>query len=787
VYVAGNFRTARPAGAAPGTNTVPRNYVLAFRLSTGVLVPDWAPSLNAQAVSITASPDGTRIYVGGSFTTVNGATAYRVAAISAVGQPNQGQMIQSFQPYVSSRVNAIVATANVVYLGGWFNALNSSTRSKAGAVSASDGTTTGWNPATAGGDVIALALSPDASRMVMGGNFTSMNGSSNPGYGLASVDTITGRTNFPFAVNSVVRDATSNGAILSLAGDGNYVYGTGYDFGSGANFEGAFSAAWNDGGSNWIEDCHGDSYGVAPIGNAVYVVGHPHYCGNIGGFPQTDPWSYYHAIAFSRQATGTITRDPLGYPNFEGNPSPTLQNWFPSLDIGSFTGQSQAAWAVTGNSQYVVLGGEFPRVNGVAQQGLVRLAVKDIAPNARGPMLSGGAWVPTIQSPSSGTVRIDWQANHDQDNKNLTYRVVRDGALTVNTVSRESTFWQRPTLTFTDTGLPPGSSHTYQIVASDPFGRQASSQSATVTVAGTPTTNTPPAASFSSTTNGLTVSLNASASSDPDGTITSYAWNFGDGSSGSGTPATHTYAAAGTYTIILTVTDNAGATGTTSHQITVSGGTVPLVHARDSFERTVASGFGSAEVGGAWNTWGSSGTSLSVNGGRGNVTHSNAASSGTAYLDAVSTSDLDLWLKLSLDKVTNGGGSYLTVVGRSRGTSGEYRAKVSVSASGAVTLQLVRSSGSETVLGTANPGLTYVPGDQLQVRLRVTGVSPTTLSAKIWKVGTTEPGAWQVTAQDSTTALQGPGGIGLSTYLSSSATNLPVAVRYDDLLAQATN
>ncbi|WP_454699186.1 PKD domain-containing protein [Arthrobacter humicola] len=787
VYVAGNFRTARPAGAAPGTNTVPRNYVLAFRLSTGVLVTDWAPSLNAQAVSITASPDGSRIYVGGAFTTVNGATAYRVAAINAIGQPNQGQMIQSFRPYVNSRVNAIVATANVVYLGGWFNALNSSTRSKAGAVSAADGTTTGWNPLTAGGDVIAMVLSPDASRIVLGGNFSSMNGSSSPGYGLASVDTLAGRTNFPFAVNSVVRDAGTNGAILSLAGDGNYVYGTGYDFGSGANFEGTFSAAWDDGRINWIEDCHGDTYGVAPIGNAVYVVGHPHYCGNIGGFPETNPRSFHHSIAFSRQATGTITRDPLGYPNFEGNPSPTLQNWFPALDVGSFTGQFQAAWAVTGNSQYVVLGGEFPRVNGAAQQGLVRLAVKDIAPNARGPMLSGGAWVPTVQSASSGTVRIDWQANHDQDNKNLTYRVVRDGAVTVHTVSRESTFWQRPTLTFTDTGLAPGSSHTYQVIASDPFGRQASSQSATVTVSGTPTANTPPTASFSSTTNGLTVSLNASASSDQDGTITSYAWNFGDGSSGSGTPASHTYAAEGTYTIVLTVTDNAGATGTTSGQITVSGATVPLVHARDSFERTVASGFGNAEAGGAWSTWGSSGTSLSVNGGRGNVTHSNAASSGTSYLNAVSTTDLDLWLKLSLDKVTNGGGSYLTVVGRNRGTSGEYRAKISVSGSGAVNLQLVRSSGGETVLGSANPGLTYSPGDEMQLRLQSTGVSPTVLRAKLWKVGTAEPAGWQVTAQDSTAALQGPGGIGLSTYLSGSATNLPVTVRYDDLLAQTTN
>lgn len=788
VYAAGNFRTARPAGAAPGTNTTPRNYVLAYRLSTGALIPDWAPSLNAQAVAITASPDGTRIYVGGLFTTVDGANAYRVAAINAVGQVNQGKMISTFRPVVNTKVNAIVATASVVYLGGWFTALNSTPRSKAGAVRASDGSTTGWNPGTGSGDVMALALSPDASRIVLGGSFTTMNGSNNPGYGLASVDTVTGRTNFPFAVNSVVRDATSTGAILHLSGDANYVYGVGYAYGrTGANFEGAFSAAWSDGKINWIEDCHGDSYGVAPIGNVVYVVSHAHYCGNIGGFPETSPRSYHYAKAFSRQATGTITRDPHGYENFEGKPAPTLQNWFPTLTAGTFTGQYQAAWAVTGNSQYVVMGGEFPRVNGVPQQGLVRMAIKELAPNARGPVLTGGSWVPTVQSPSSGTARIDWQTNYDQDNKNLTYRVIRDGAVTVTTVSRESTFWQRPTLSYTDSGLAPGSTHSYQVIASDPFGRQATSATATVTVAGTPTGNTPPTASFTSTASGLTVSVNGSASSDPNGTISSYAWNFGDGQSGSGVSASHTYAAAGTYTITLTVTDNAGATGSSSRQISVtSGGFVPLVMARDAFERTVTSGFGSAEIGGAWTTWASSGTSLNVSGGRGNTTHSNGGSSASAYLRAVASNDVDLWTKLSLDKVTNGGGSYFSVIGRDRGTSGDYRAKVAISATGVVTLHTVRYVGGETVLGSFNPGLTYAAGEELQLRLRVTGQSPTTISAKVWKVGTAEPAAWQVTVQDSTAALQGTGAIGFSTYLSGSATNWPVTVRYNDLLAQTT-
>ncbi|SKB61830.1 hypothetical protein SAMN05660473_01612 [Arthrobacter sp. 49Tsu3.1M3] len=71
VYVAGSSGTARPAGSSAGTNTVVRRNILAYNLTTGELLP-FAPALNAQASSIAASPDGSRIYVGGDFTTVNG-------------------------------------------------------------------------------------------------------------------------------------------------------------------------------------------------------------------------------------------------------------------------------------------------------------------------------------------------------------------------------------------------------------------------------------------------------------------------------------------------------------------------------------------------------------------------------------------------------------------------------------------------------------------------------------------------------------------------------------------
>ena len=99
----------------------------------------------------------------------------------------------------------------------------------------------------------------------------------------------------------------------------------------------------------------------------------------MGGHPQTSPWT------FQRGQAETIYPDPTGAVNvggkFNGRPRAQQLHWLPTLAIGTFTGQAQAAWTVEGNSQYVVLGGEFPRVNGANQQGLARFAIKSIAPN----------------------------------------------------------------------------------------------------------------------------------------------------------------------------------------------------------------------------------------------------------------------------------------------------------------------------------------------------------------------------------------------------------------------
>src|SRR5690242_16504742 len=92
VYAGGSFSTARPAGSAPGANTVSRTHLLAYDIRTGVLVPGFAPQLNGQVLSVAASPDGSRIYIAGDFTTVNGVVRYRVAALD----PTTGAVVTAF-------------------------------------------------------------------------------------------------------------------------------------------------------------------------------------------------------------------------------------------------------------------------------------------------------------------------------------------------------------------------------------------------------------------------------------------------------------------------------------------------------------------------------------------------------------------------------------------------------------------------------------------------------------------------------------------------------------------
>jgi PKD repeat protein len=89
-----------------------------------------------------------------------------------------------------------------------------------------------------------------------------------------------------------------------------------------------------------------------------------------------------------------------------------------------------------------------------------------------------------------------------------------------------------------------------------------------------PIKNKPPSAQFSMTPaspveTGTQITYDGTGSADSDGTITGYQWLFGDGTTAEGRTVTHTYTNNMVYQVTLTVIDNGGETGTTSHDMTV--------------------------------------------------------------------------------------------------------------------------------------------------------------------------------------------------------------------------
>lgn len=469
VFVGGQFNNARPPGAAVGAaSSVPAANLFAYDIRTGNPLPNFSHQTNGQVRAVMASSDNSRIYVGGDFTAIDGHPRAHVAAFDAT----TGVLLDDFQPNVDGRVTAIAVSPTQIYIAGQFSKVNGTDRGfVAGLTSAGD--VTGWRAYPNGYDVLSMVVTPDNSKVILGGRFSMLNGAYV--YGQGAVSATTGAL-MPWAANTIIKDSVKGG-ITSLTTDGQYIYGTGYAFGAGGEFEGPFVANPDDGSLVWMADCHGDNYSIAANSTAVYSVGHAHECLPIGSFPDTNPRvRHQRAQAWTKNATTTNTGpDSYGW-NYNGQPAPSMLHWYPNLQGGTFTGQGQAAWSVAANDQYVVMGGEFPAVNGNAQQGLTRMAMASVNSRTMPPRFQT---VParTITPPSAvtispGTVRLTYQTAWDYDNEELKYELFRDyGQPTqtlVNTRLVKTNFWTVPDQTFVDKPSP--GTYTYTVRVTDQTG-----------------------------------------------------------------------------------------------------------------------------------------------------------------------------------------------------------------------------------------------------------------------------------------------------------------------------
>ena len=493
VYVVGSFNSARPAGAPAGQQEVPRSNILAYDLTTGELIEDFAPTLNGAGRSLALSEDGKTLYVAGEFDRVNDEWHSRLAAFDI--SQGHGTLISSFQPVFSTTVKDIAVAGDTLYVGGYFTKVNKQQRTRLAALKASTGELLDWTASAEGpnAQVYAIEVSPDHSKVVIGGSFSSVNGSSRPGYGMALLDASTGEV-LPMPVNDTVRTAGEKAAIFDIAVDDAGFYATAYSAVGRldeANLEGSFKADWN-GNLIWLEPCHGDTYGIAPTKEIVYTVGHAHSCETISGFPNMPEVRkdgshplYVRAMAFTNSPDIAIRQQGVadGYQDWStsGLKSPTIIGWYPDLEAGKVTKMSQAAYKVDVTDKYVLMVGEFIEADGKVQQGIVRYPRRagqpTLPPEGKAENLAARAEVTT-----SGSVKVFFTATWDRDDPTLTYSLYRDNETTpVATEKISDTRWALNDHSLEDTTCSAGE-HTYRLVVSDPSGNTITAQMPSVTV-----------------------------------------------------------------------------------------------------------------------------------------------------------------------------------------------------------------------------------------------------------------------------------------------------------------
>lgn len=159
-----------PALIVGGAFTSPRNYAFALDLNGTLLA--WNPNFNGIVDAIATS--GSKIYVGGSFTTVNGGTA---RTNFAVVDSNTGTEL-GLNYGVNGNVHQVIENNGQIYLFGSFTSVLGDTRNYGASIDANTNTMREWNPNFLNQfpyPSAAAAFSLDGSRIMIPGSIGTVN------------------------------------------------------------------------------------------------------------------------------------------------------------------------------------------------------------------------------------------------------------------------------------------------------------------------------------------------------------------------------------------------------------------------------------------------------------------------------------------------------------------------------------------------------------------------------------------------------------------------------------
>jgi hypothetical protein len=421
VYVGGGFDAIR--WTRNGDDYAP-GFLAAFDRATGQPLPGFDPVFDGGVRALAVSPDGSTLYAGGSFTSVNGESRPRIVALD----PATGAVTSTFDVSITTgEVWALAVRSNGdVYVGGSFNRIDGQVREKLARLDGVTGALSAWAPTANSGSVRALEIPAAEDRIYAGGGFTSINSQSGTSY-LVAIDLDTGAPIFSFdagAANTVMAvDSAEDHVFVAVGGEN-----------SGSNRGLALAAS--DGHIQRTYQVDGDVQVVRAVGDRIYFGGH-----------------WYNE--FTNGAFGSLQR--LG--------AVRLDNLNVDTSFNPGFGGTMGVWAIFFDGSRLWVGGDLTSGGGVPFRGFVRFRQTGDT-NASAPTVPTGV---TAEPESSTRISLTWNPASD-DSGAVYYRIRQDGATVFTTVDTQ----------YLATGLGVASTHSYTVEAIDPHGNLSGQSNAAV-------------------------------------------------------------------------------------------------------------------------------------------------------------------------------------------------------------------------------------------------------------------------------------------------------------------
>jgi PKD repeat protein len=181
VIIGGNF-TQVANSTSNGGAVYPRRYLAAFDATTGVVDTNFAPVLDGLVNVVLSTGDGTSVYVGGDFNTVNGTNRRKLARINLAN----GALVTSFNMQgANGLVRDLKLVGGNLYVSGLFTTMGGLPRTFIGSVDPTTGRVNAkLNLALSGlknggvGKVIKMDATPAGDKLLIIGNFTTIAGQS---------------------------------------------------------------------------------------------------------------------------------------------------------------------------------------------------------------------------------------------------------------------------------------------------------------------------------------------------------------------------------------------------------------------------------------------------------------------------------------------------------------------------------------------------------------------------------------------------------------------------------